>query len=259
MLVIGAAASVKSLEQSGSTLQPNRTSDTVDCVDEPGVGLPKPGNGEAQRPTCRPTVYNFDDERDLAALADPSFDNNYCAENAEVSNGNLVLKLTAKCGPSIGPSFEFREGKVEARIRTGRTSGVVTSLYLRSGIGPDGSQDEVDIEFVGKDPNRFQSFVWVNGKRGQETPEYHDVGQDTSTDYHVYGIDYQKDSISWLLDGRVVRTLHRQNAAVFPSEKQRFKITLWDGSDYDDWAGPIDKSQYPYHAYFDWIRFTPYC
>jgi beta-glucanase (GH16 family) len=54
----------------------------------------------------------------------------------------------------------------------------------------------VDIEFVGKDPTRFQSFYWVDGQRGQVDPIYHEVGSDTSDEYHVYGIDYQEDAIS---------------------------------------------------------------
>ncbi|KAI9596867.1 concanavalin A-like lectin/glucanase domain-containing protein [Syncephalis fuscata] len=208
---------------------------------------------------CNPITYNFDQEKDLAELTKESFDNNFCQENAFLDNGNLVLKVTSTCGPSIGPTFEYRTGKVEARIKTGRTSGIVTSLYLRSGVGPDGSQDEVDIEFVGKDPDRFQSFYWVNGQRGQVVPVYHDTGSDTSQQYHVYGIDYQKDEVSWLFDGQVIRTLRKSEAELFPNQPMRFKVTLWDGSDYSDWAGKSSSANFPQYAYFDWIKFTPDC
>ncbi|KAI8050514.1 concanavalin A-like lectin/glucanase domain-containing protein [Syncephalis plumigaleata] len=209
--------------------------------------------------SCSPIIYNFDQSSDLDEFTNESFENNYCQENAFLDQGNLVLRLTSKCGPSIGPSFEYRTGKVEARIRTGRTNGVVTSIYLRSGIGPDGTQDEVDIEFVGKDPDHFQSFYWVNGQRGQDDPIYHDTGSDTSETYHVYGIDYQEDTVSWLLDGTVIRTLYRSDASMFPTQPMRFKVTLWDGSDYDNWAGKSSSSNFPQYAYFDWIKFTPNC
>ncbi|RKP26747.1 concanavalin A-like lectin/glucanase domain-containing protein [Syncephalis pseudoplumigaleata] len=212
-----------------------------------------------QSASCSPIIYNFDRSEDLAEFVDPSFENNFCQENAFLDQGNLVLRLTSRCGPSIGPSFEYRTGKVEARLRTGSTSGVVTSLYLRSGTGPDGSQDEVDIEFVGQDPNQFQSFYWVDGKRGQNDPIYHDTGSDTSENYRVYGIDYQADEVSWLLDGQVIRTLRREDANMFPTQSMRFKITIWDGSDYDNWAGKSNPSNFPQYAYFDWIKFTPSC
>ncbi|RKP06642.1 concanavalin A-like lectin/glucanase domain-containing protein [Thamnocephalis sphaerospora] len=217
-------------------------------------------HGEHLTPfSCAPVVYNFNYESDLAAFTDPEFSNNYCAQNAFIADGSLVLRLTAECGPSIGPVLEFREGRVEARVRTGKTSGVVTSLYLRSGIGTEGDQDEVDVEFVGKDPTHFQSFFWVGGQRGQAEPDYHDVGHDTSKDFHIYGIDYRADAIKWLFDGKVVRVLRRSNTAKFPTKPQRFKATIWDGNSFDDWAGNGSAVEFPQYAYFDWIRFWPYC
>ncbi|RKP05232.1 concanavalin A-like lectin/glucanase domain-containing protein [Thamnocephalis sphaerospora] len=274
VLATGAIASVVRLHHASDSAATDVSVANLPNASDPAAAVPIDSNVAHQlntnasalqessinkRQSCAPITYDFDSASDLIALTDSNFDNNFCSENARIADGNLVLRLTPECGPSIGPTYEFREGKVEARIRTGRTSGVVTSLYLRSGVGPDGNQDEIDIEFVGKDPSRFQTFFWVNGKRGQSGPVYHDVGQDTSADYHVYGVDYRADSISWQLDGETVRTLRRSEAEIFPDQPQRFKVTLWDGSSYDDWAGKSDKSQFPQYAYFDWIKFTPHC
>jgi beta-glucanase (GH16 family) len=63
----------------------------------------------------------------------------------------------------------------------------------------------------------------------------------------------------WLLNGQVIRTLRKSDTDQFPSQAQRFKVTLWDGSEYDNWAGKSNSANFPQYAYFDWIKFTPSC
>lgn len=100
---------------------------------------------------------------------------------------------------------------------------------------------------------------------------------DTHANYHDYEIDWQPDTLTWSIDGNVVRTLKKAdtwnatgNRFTFPQTPARVQLSLWpaglasNGEGTIEWAGGlIDwNSQYMtngyYYAAFDEIDISCY-
>lgn len=77
--------------------------------------------------------------------------------------------------------------------------------------------------------------------------------------FHTYTVDWQKDYISWFLDGNLLRTLHASDAeggSRFPQTPMNLRIGVWAGGDPTEppgtrqWAGGMtDFSQGPFTMY----------
>lgn len=74
------------------------------------------------------------------------------------------------------------------------------------------SEDEIDIEILGKYPNEFQTNFFAPS---QEDPSYHyghfggksdvdDIGRP-----HQYSITWDSRGITWAIDGKEVRTVNK--------------------------------------------------
>jgi len=55
---------------------------------------------------------------------------------------------------------------------------------------------------------------------------------DTYSNYHDYTIDWQPDTLTWSIDGKVVRTIRRQDFIVngvsqYPSTPSRVQLSIW--------------------------------
>ena len=75
---------------------------------------------------------------------------------------------------------------------------------------------------------------------------------DTSQQFHTYEIDWKPDTIDWSIDGKIVRTLNREdtwsanyNAYAYPQTPARVQLILWPGGLASntqatiDWAGGL--------------------
>ncbi|ORX87837.1 concanavalin A-like lectin/glucanase, partial [Basidiobolus meristosporus CBS 931.73] len=154
-------------------------------------------------------------------------------------------------------------GVVTARIKTASTSpGVVSSFITRNLFG-----DEIDFEWVGKNPREVQQNFYYNNVLNYSNVRSSVIEADTSVDYHVYTIDWQPDYIKWSVDGRVLRTVNRQdtwdpdlNEFKFPYRPQRIQLSIWDAGQASDgtsqWAGgrtDWSESSRVYKMYVDWV------
>jgi beta-glucanase (GH16 family) len=94
-------------------------------------------------------------------------------------------------------------------------------------------KDEIDWEFPGAQITEAQSNYFWQGLVVQ--PPHggtHGGLSDTYSNYHDYTIDWQPDTLTFAVDGRVVRTVKRSDTVVngvaqYPSTPSRVQLSMW--------------------------------
>lgn len=169
------------------------------------------------------------------------------------SSGNGASFTVARGGdaPQLNSLFYIMFGRVEITMKAAPGAGIVSSLVLESD-----DLDEIDIEWLGANPDEMQSNYFGKGRtttynRGQ----FHAV-QGTQAQWIKYTIDWTQDRIVWMAGGKVVRTLTQKDAAEdqYPQTPMRIKFGSWAGGDPStnapgtvSWArGPTDYSKGPF-------------
>jgi len=149
--------------------------------------------------------------------------------NTNSSGGELALLLTQTNGGTRLSSTRYvHYGTITARIKTGRWAGVVTAFITMSDI-----RDEFDWEFPGGNTTQGQTNYFWQGVIPQTThgAVTHDLS-DTYSNYHEYTIDWKPQSLNFLVDGKVVRTVQQSDTMVggvsqFPNTPSRIQLSLW--------------------------------
>ncbi|OBZ67523.1 putative glycosidase crf2 [Grifola frondosa] len=156
--------------------------------------------------------------------------------NTNSSGGELAMILTESNGGTRLSSTRYvHYGKITTRrtycfsislrldettnadhsttVKSGRWGGVVTAFITMSDI-----KDEIDWEFPATPTD--------GGISGNLT--------DTFSNYHDYSIDWQPDSLTWLIDEQPVRTLTRSSVtdnstgiSRYPSTPSRIQLSIW--------------------------------
>ncbi|OLY79168.1 Extracellular glycosidase CRH11 [Smittium mucronatum] len=181
----------------------------------------------------------------------------YCPQNAVISNNQLDMILSPQCGTNIVYNKPMKTGKVEASLRMAPGSGAVTALSFFGA-----NLDEIDVEFVGRDPITWQSMYFVRGLAVDKLAGFHSASDGTPLDsnFHTYGVELLDNAINWYFDGNIVRTLQKTSDATFPSQAgDSVKFGVWNGGAVSpDWAGYTDFSTGNKVASMKWIKFTHY-
>ncbi len=173
-------------------------------------------------------------------------------DNVYFDYGQMVLKLDDKY--SHGKDFSsgeyrtkktFSYGYFETNMIAVKAAGTVTSFFLYT----DNPWDEIDVEILGKDTTKVQFNYFVDGVGDHEAVI--DLGFDSSTEYHKYGIEYGEGYINWFVDD-VLR--HSVKNASLPSHPMQIMVNLWPGIGVDGWLGPFNYNG-PYYAYYDYILY----
>ena len=203
----------------------------------------------------------------------------------ESSNGLMKMKISAntnqnhKRDDGYGPVFEYNGaelrttetygyGYYEVRMKPCKASGTNSSFFLYTKDDKNNIEwNEVDIEFITKDMGdgrglrsipQFNFFI-DNAGEGHEFL-YKELEFDASTAFHVYGIEYAADHISWYVDGKKVYTAtgceegDHNHAQGLPSHNMQIMVNFWPGTGVDDWLGHFDYSA-PLYAEYDYIKF----
>jgi endo-1,3-1,4-beta-glycanase ExoK len=145
-------------------------------------------------------------------------------------------------------------GVYEARIRSAAGSGLVTAFFTYIGP-PAGSpeHDEIDFEFLGKDPHTVNITHFTNGK--PYNGKVIQLGFDASQTFHNYGFEWLADKIGWYVDGKLVA--ETPEGAKIPRNPGHLHFMLWSGSKVQDaWMGPFNYTA-PVTADIEWAAFTP--
>jgi endo-1,3-1,4-beta-glycanase ExoK len=182
-------------------------------------------------------------------------------EEVDYSGGNVQLGLSNKGGTQrpygcseIHTGKRYGYGLYETRLKTASGSGLNTGFFTYVGP-PNGvaEWDEIDFEFLGKDPTTVNLNHFTNGKA--EDGKVIQLGFDASKDFHNYAIDWTPTKISWYVDYKLV--LETPGNAHIPRNPGSLFLTLWSGSDEENaWMGPF-KYTAPVKAEASWAAFTP--
>jgi endo-1,3-1,4-beta-glycanase ExoK len=182
-------------------------------------------------------------------------------DNAIFSGGKLALRVdNAGCPESCsGRSYASGElqskhkygyGRYEARMKPAKLNGAMTGSIFTYNDQP---QDEIDIEFIGKDPTIFQSNYFTNGvgRHGSDIQ----LGFDATESFHDYAFEWRPGSITWFVDGKPV---HREDGSrgPLPRAAGAFILNVWPGNTVESWLGPLEYDK-PVQAEYEWVRFTP--
>jgi endo-1,3-1,4-beta-glycanase ExoK len=174
--------------------------------------------------------------------------------------GNLELTLSNHGGAKrpIGCA-EIRTkqtpgyGLYEARMRTVAGSGLNTAFFTYIGPANGKPWDEIDFEFLGKDPKTVQTNFYTNGK--SQGGSVIQLGFDATQDFHNYAIDWQPTKIRWYVDGKQVH--ESPDGAPIPSHPGSLFFSLWSGAAQENsWLGEFHYTQ-PVTAQVAWAAFTP--
>lgn len=190
----------------------------------------------------------------------------YTAANVGVNNG--VLSLIARKQIAVsddGKPFlytsgivsgstqnktmvPFRYGYVEARARVPRGSGLWSAIWML----PANHQEkpEIDIfEIVGETPNLvYQSLHAVTSE--QPIRHVEATSDDMTADWHVYGLDWEPNGITWYVDGR--QTFSVTDPSVIPTVPMYLVIDLAVGGDFPTKVLP--STPFPSAMQVDYVR-----
>ncbi len=140
-------------------------------------------------------------------------------------------------------------GYYEVKMKAAKNTGIVSSFFTYTGPSDGNPWDEIDIEILGKDTYRAQFNWYTNGKGGHEYMYY--LGFDASQDFHVYGFDWQPNSITYYVDGKKVYQSYQE----IPRTPGKIMMNIWPGITVDEWLGPYD-GRTPISAYYEYVRYS---
>lgn len=182
-------------------------------------------------------------------------------ENCVLEDGLLKLRIDGESTEEDAPFYmyyggEYRSddffsyGRFEVSMKPIQNDGVVSSFFTYTGPTDQNPWDEIDIEFLGKDTTQVQFNYYTGGVGGHE--QLYDLGFDASKEFHIYGFEWRKDRIVWLVDGKEVHTATQQ----LPTTPGKLMMNAWCGKGVDGWLAPFDDSNLPLTAEYQWFSYT---
>lgn len=132
---------------------------------------------------------------------------------------------------SIASRRRFTHGCFVADIRPAGVRGLITGMFLHR----SSPRQEIDIEFLGKDPTKMLVNVYYNpGQEGTKleygyrgTPVLIDLGFDSAGRFHRYEIEWRLDGIRWRVDGQLVHERFNWDPTPVPHLPMQFNVNLW--------------------------------
>ena len=178
---------------------------------------------------------------------------------ATTSNG-LMLELSDRggklrpigCG-ELHTNKLYTYGLYEARMRSAAGSGLNTAFFTYTGAPESKEHNEIDFEFLGKDPHFVQVnyFIADEVKHGYMVP----LGFDASKAFHDYAFDWEPTKITWYVDGKPVH--ETETGAAMPTIGSHIFFSLWSNSpNLDDWMGHFTYTA-PVTGEVAWVSYTP--
>jgi beta-glucanase (GH16 family) len=174
------------------------------------------GNSERQFYTDKSANASMDGSGRLVITAN-RISNQYAEQVGEVPGTEDILNRCSECQFTsarlkTARKLSFQYGRIEARIKLPVGIGTWPAFWMLGGDLLDGVPwpecGEIDImEFRGDIPDQSTSAI-----HGPTTPQGSGLGArflsgpPMSDDYHTFAIDWKKNSLTFLVDGRVTGT-----------------------------------------------------
>lgn len=173
----------------------------------------------------------------------------FCPNHVELTEGSATIRLDRACGGKFHTRARYSSGVFSIRMRApSSASGVSNSFYISSN---DGSPDVISFDFVGNEPQRVLTAYAVNGNHDQKLKTFQ-MDFDTTLEFHEYTIKWDEESIVWMVDDIVLRTLRASRVKEYPSKPGHVYGYSWDASAVADgaMAGKVNWYNAPYFMSF---------
>ncbi len=196
----------------------------------------------------------------------------FVKENVFISNGELLITMKKESLPEMGDNFEYSTGVLRSlesfsygycEIRAQSMSSSGSSAFFLNNIQADW-WTEIDVFEIGGNADGFENLINTNIHEfynptnvispyiiDEKTHFFHSesFSRDWRSDssYHVYGIEWDSDSIKWYLDGELLR----QESNI------RWHQDLFINIDSEvivDWFGLPNENDLPSIFYIDYVR-----
>lgn len=191
--------------------------------------------------------------------------NSFAASGTPSYGDDGVSFAVARGGdaPQLNSLFYIMFGHVELTVKAAPGAGIVSSLVLESD-----DLDEIDIEWLGANPDEMQSNYFGKGRTTDYNRGQFHALRGTQDRWITYAVDWSHERIEWFADGVKVRSLDHAAAAAdqYPQTPMRIKFGSWAGGDPAHnqpgtvaWArGPTDYSRGPFPMQVQSLRVVDY-
>jgi beta-glucanase (GH16 family) len=157
------------------------------------------GNAQLEFDTARPENVSLDGNGNLAIVAREE-------DYTGTVNGNQHTRDYTSGRIKTQGLFAYTRGRFEARIKQPVGKGLWPAFWM---LGNDISQKgwpacgEIDImEYRGQEPSLTTCAIHGPGYSGNGSLHSSlSTGTNLNEDFHVYGIDWDEDGITWMFDG----------------------------------------------------------
>ncbi|MBO4493440.1 MAG: glycoside hydrolase family 16 protein [Ruminococcus sp.] len=184
------------------------------------------------------------------------FDCGWYASQTSFRDGALTLSIdkdnTGKynyAGAEYRTNDFYGFGYYETSMQAIKNNGVVSSFFTYTGESDGNPWDEIDIEILGKDTTKVQFNYYTNGQGNHE--KMYDLGFDASQGFHTFGFDWQRDHITWYVDGKAVYTAYDN----IPQTPGKIMMNAWPGRGVDEWLAHYD-GRTPLTARYQWVTYN---
>lgn len=197
--------------------------------------------------------------------------------NTKVSNGTLAitvyeneaLRYTSARLRTKGKK-DWKFGKVEVRAKCPRGRGVWPAIWMLPtnatfGLWP--RSGEIDImELQGQEPGTvFMTAhfgeAWNNkSQKGERYTLPGENDEDFSQEFHVFGIEWQRDAIEWFIDGESVHSFTAPESKPFQypfNEEFHLLINVAVGGNFA--GAPDNTTEFPQTLEVDYVRVYQQC
>ena len=169
---------------------------------------------------------------------------------------------------------QFKYGRFEARMKMAALSGTVSSMFLnydKSWMKEDEPWNEIDIEILGKAPDKWQSNIITREaepsiKKNTSSEIIHPFAFDATKEFHLYAIIWTPEYVAWEIDSVEVRrdtlgmsrSTHADADQVkFLTEEESLRFNLW-ASKTPSWTGKFTGVGLPIEQQIDYVRVYSY-
>lgn len=214
------------------------------------------------KPFLTDILFGNDLDTNQWRIGTDSWIENLCrmeSDNVVVNHDILTLQLQNDpipgnpilySGGEVQSTQTYNSGAFSFWIQNGAKSGTVGSAFLISQPTDNWHQQEIDIEFLGNNPNGVQFNLHsiqhlADGSKIDETNNqfkvFIDLGFDTRAGVHQYTIDWNPDKkyIAFMVDG--VERYRITDSKFIPNTPLELRLNHWAPNN-PSWVGTLDPN-----------------
>lgn len=154
-------------------------------------------------------------------------------------------------GGELQSAATYGYGTFQTDMQTSNAPGTVSTFFTYIDPTQTGKNDEIDVEIPGARSTTLEATYYKAGGAGVEHTI--NLGFDSSKAFHTYGIQWLPNSISWIVDGKVLYTA-TGSPSTLPTIPPYFMINFWTGV--PSWLGTFQYSA-PIHVQYKNPDFIP--